>query len=99
MDIITAAEAHRITEEVVCNSYKEALEKATDQIVAAARQGKYSVNLCLNGIISSTTPWSDKDSERFINALENLKYKTQNIRKEPTYPNFDKYLYFVTVSW
>ena len=99
MDIITASEAHKITEKAICNNYKEALEKATDQIVAAARKGKHSINLCISCFIGSPISCNDDDSEHFVDALKELGYKTQNIRKELAYPGSDKWLYCVIVSW
>lgn len=99
MDIITATEAHRITEEAASNSFKELLERAINQIITAARKGRYNTDICINAFISSTIPWSDNDNEHFVNALKELGYKTQKIRKELTYPDSNECLYFVTVSW
>lgn len=99
MDIVTASEAHRITEEAVCNNYKKVLKKATDQIVAAAQKGKHSIDLCINCFIGSPISCNDDDSKRFVNAFEEFGYKTQKIRKEPAYPGSDIWLYCVTVSW
>lgn len=99
INIITASEAHKITEEAVCNNYKEALKKATDQIVATARKGKYSMDICINCFIGSPISCNDDNSERFVDALEEFGYKTQKIRKELAYPGSDIWLYCVTVSW
>lgn len=95
MNILTAAEVHKITKETNLNDLRKNLEKATNQIMNAAKAGRYITDIC----ISPAVAWNDDDSELFVKSLNALGYKTRKIRKELLEPETNKYLYFVTVSW
>ncbi len=97
MNMLTAAEAHKITKETNLNDLRKGLEKATNQIMNAAKKGKYSTDICINAITDFTI--NDNDSELFVKALNELGYKSQKIRKELLEPENNKCLYFVMVSW
>lgn len=78
MSILTAAEARKITKETNLNDLRKSLEIVTNQIMNAAKKGKYSTNICINAGVG----WNDEDSELLAKSLGELGYKTQKIRKE-----------------
>lgn len=91
-NIITAVEAHKITETANSRNFEEVLQRAINIISHAAKQGKYNTTICINALIT-TVPWRDEDNKIFINYLQELGYKIQEAYKT------DLCLYFVTVSW
>lgn len=98
-NMISAVEMHKIAEESSSKFFERALEKVNQQILSIAKKGKYSMDICINCFIGSPISCDDDDSERFVNALKELGYKTQKIRKELAYSGSDEWLYCITVSW
>lgn len=92
MNMLTAADARKITETANSRNFEEVLQRTINIISHAAKQGKCSTNICINALIT-TAPWRDEDNEILINYLQELGYKIQEVHKT------DLYLYFVTVSW
>lgn len=99
MNMLTAAEAHKITKETNLNDLRKSLEKVTDQILIAAKKGKYSTDICINAAINPAITWNDDDNEHFIKVLADLGYNIQGVHKELTHSENNKYFYFITVGW
>lgn len=97
--MISAVEMHKIAEESNRKYFEEALEKVNQRILSAAKEGKYSMDICINSIDKCTNDWSYNEIKKLADALEELGYEVKKIRDGGIYPNSDNIAHFITVAW
>lgn len=98
-NMISAVEMHKITEESSSKFFEQVLEKVNQQILSTAKEGKYSMDICINSIDECTRDWSYNEIKKFADVLEEFGYKVGKIRDGGIYANYDNLAHVITVSW
>lgn len=97
--MISAVEMHKIAEESSSKFFEQALEKVNQQILSTAKEGKYSIDICINSIDKCTSDWSYNEIVKLADVLKEFGYKVGKFRDGGIYSNSDNIAHVITVSW
>jgi hypothetical protein len=97
--MISAAKIRKITEKSNRKYFEQALAKVNQQILSAAKEGKYSVDVNVSCIDDYTKDWSCDEIAILCDMLEGFGYVIQKIRDKRTYTNYNGTYHIITILW